>query len=407
MTTEPLVLVPGGEPPRHTTLREVGLFTRDSSGEVVPLDLATTFAAAAGAALGSRVVTLGDSITIGAEAHTSANESLSGSWPAYAGWLSGQRFRVVKNAGVGGDKTSQMLVRFDSDVTPYAPTMVVISGGANDIAQGIVLAEFQANIRELVARCRTIGARPVLTTIPPNNAVGRAAPISAWNIWLRMFGLGEGIPVLDFNRVLTDPATGVYLAAYNSGDGTHPSVAGYAAMGKYVSDVLTPLLGEGFTPLPTSNVDPSNLLGNACFMTDATGDGLADGWVKTGPGTWVPTLEPAAVGNWQQFVTSGTVGSGTGLNRGVAGSASPGDKVRFCGLFDTTGPKFAAQVSVAGTTFYYRAAHDIPDARAGAWDVEFTAPAGATGLSVSITAGIGTHKVAQVGLYNLTRLGLA
>lgn len=38
MSTEPLVVVTGEDPPKYTTLREVGLYTRDEDGELVPYD---------------------------------------------------------------------------------------------------------------------------------------------------------------------------------------------------------------------------------------------------------------------------------------------------------------------------------------------------------------------------------
>jgi lysophospholipase L1-like esterase len=53
------------------------------------------------------------------------------------------------------------------------------------------------------------------------------------NAVIRAGGVGDG--VVDFDRALRDPADPLRLAAaYNSGDGLHPSSAGYRRMAQAV-----------------------------------------------------------------------------------------------------------------------------------------------------------------------------
>jgi lysophospholipase L1-like esterase len=175
---------------------------------------------------GNAIVYLGDSITLGATDY-SAN-SLGASFPLYAQLFSKGRCLMVRNAGIAGNTTTQMLARFDTDVTPYAPATVFILGGTNDSGALVATATYQANIAAIVAKVRAIGARPVLGTIAPNNAGGtRMTLVRQWNNWLKRYGAANGITVVDFYATLADPTNGQYLSAYSSGDGTHPNEAGY------------------------------------------------------------------------------------------------------------------------------------------------------------------------------------
>ncbi|WIA96398.1 SGNH/GDSL hydrolase family protein [Curtobacterium sp. MCBA15_004] len=172
---------------------------------------------------------LGDSITIGAVSTEGTGIQNQGrAWPTHMMLASQGRIRIARNAGVGGNTTAGMLARFDTDVTPYAPSVVVIVGGTNDVGQGVAIATWQANIKALVAKVRGIGAVPVLGTIYPNGEsvpAGRAATGEAWNNWLREYCRVNRIRLIPFDR-LADPATGGWPAAWVSGDLTHPVAGG-------------------------------------------------------------------------------------------------------------------------------------------------------------------------------------
>jgi lysophospholipase L1-like esterase len=359
-------------------------------------------------ALGNGFVSLGDSQTIGAAFDTGVQAAIGPSWPAYAAWGTGQKLRLIRNAGIAGNRSDQMLARFDTDVAPYNPSIVTLLAGANDISQNIALSVFQDNIKQIVDKITSINAVPVLCTILPRTpSATYGARVSQWNAWLKAYALTNGIAIIDFNSILTDPTTGAIL--FDSGDGLHPSQAGYQAMGDYAASVLKPLLREWNPILPVSNVDPNNLLANGLMITDTTpADGRADGWSTYGSGVTY-TLEAGVspvLGNWQKCVN--TV-AGAGITKSVSTGWSVGDKVAFIGRFDTDGASFIAQIlatSAAGGP-YLRTVGTITTAvRNGVFYGEFIVPAGTTALETRITGGIGTHKLAQFGLYNLTALGL-
>src|SRR5690606_27814683 len=168
------------------------------------------------AAPGSRVVVLGDSITLGGETHSGTADTLSNSWAAWAGWLSGQRFHVVKNAGVSGDRSDQALARFSTDVAAYNPTMVPILLGTNDINQSVDLADYFANMEAIIDATLDIGALPVLITVPPRSDPSTyGADIVTANIWLRQVADRLNVPLIDFFGTLVDPSNGQFQSGYN------------------------------------------------------------------------------------------------------------------------------------------------------------------------------------------------
>jgi lysophospholipase L1-like esterase len=213
---------------------------------------------------GGAVVTLGDSITNGANTETNANHR----WPD----LLAARFRMarlrlgVANVGVSGNRllhdpnppagspaetfaayfAQSALRRFDRDVLaqPGATHLVVLLG-VNDLGHPGTVAplsevvgadELIGGHRQLIARARQAGLRTHGATILPfkGDTLGFYTPEnerkrSALNRWIRTSG--EYDEVIDFDaavRDATDPQ--LLAAAYDSGDHLHPNDAGMAAM---------------------------------------------------------------------------------------------------------------------------------------------------------------------------------
>lgn len=63
--------------------------------------------------------------------------------------------------GVSGDKASDLLTRFDADVTPNNPRVVLVCVGTNDWAAGIDRGVFGTQIQQLIRKCQDIGAQPI------------------------------------------------------------------------------------------------------------------------------------------------------------------------------------------------------------------------------------------------------
>jgi len=70
----------------------------------------------------------------------------------------GQRLRAISR-GVSGERTDQWYARFDTDVTPYLPDVVIGFGGSNDIDQNKLASDIILVIKALHAKCKSIGAQ--------------------------------------------------------------------------------------------------------------------------------------------------------------------------------------------------------------------------------------------------------
>ena len=76
------------------------------------------------------------------------------------------------NRGIGGQTTSQMLVRFRQDVIDLRPKAVVILAGTNDIAGNtgpISNQDIEANLASMAELARVHGVRMIVSSILPVN----------------------------------------------------------------------------------------------------------------------------------------------------------------------------------------------------------------------------------------------
>ena len=213
---------------------------------------------------GSAVVTLGDSITNGA--NTGAN--LNHRWPdRLAARLRAAGIdRGVANVGVSGNRllhdpnppagsgaeayaayfAQSALRRFDRDVLaqPGREYLVVLLG-VNDLghpgtvapaAEVVSADDLIFGHRQLISRAHEAGLRVLGGTILPfkGDTLGFHSPENerkraALNRWIRTSGAYDA--VLDFDRATADPSDPLRLnPAYDSGDHLHPNDAGMAAM---------------------------------------------------------------------------------------------------------------------------------------------------------------------------------
>jgi lysophospholipase L1-like esterase len=202
------------------------------------------------------VVTLGDSITDGARSTGDANRR----WPnILANCLlarKGKNRLAVVNAGIGGGRVlhdgagtpgpqygPSALARVERDVLAEPGVKyVIVLEGVNDLghpgssapmAEDVTPEDMIAGYKQLIERAHERGVKVFGCTIMPfPTEAAREAKRQAINQWIRT---GKGFDgVIDFDKLVTDPATGRMLAAYDSGDHLHPNDAGHKAMGEAV-----------------------------------------------------------------------------------------------------------------------------------------------------------------------------
>jgi lysophospholipase L1-like esterase len=325
--------------------------------------LTGTFSTVGGSRPGNRFVFLGDSTTVGSD--DPVNQARGDSWPVYASILSGQKIRYVRNAGLFGDTTTQMLARFDTAVTPYAPNVVTIMGGTNDTGTGVPLATFQSNITAMVAKTRAIGAVPVLCTILPNSSgspTNRRQLVVQFNAWIRRYAATQGLLCLDFYNLIADPTNGNFLSAYNN-DGTHPNAAGYAAMGSYANTTLSPILQPVAPLICQDDVDENNLTYKGC-LGGYSGSAL--------PTTFVDNIG-GVTGSVLSYTTDAAV---TGQMLTITNTASSGNR------------------QIGSTTFSNLATTTMPTTTVGATSLSLSATPGSRGV-LYIGSG-STYEIAKV-----------
>lgn len=72
---------------------------------------------------------------------------------------------TVVKSGIGGNKASDILARFDADVGSQTPLDYVwIMVGTNDICQGVTPTEFSKNLFSIINKVQALGAIPIVFT---------------------------------------------------------------------------------------------------------------------------------------------------------------------------------------------------------------------------------------------------
>lgn len=218
------------------------------------------------AAATGAIVAFGDSITDGTCATLDANDR-------WEDWLSlrlaldddhrggRQRYKSVVNEGIGGNTVTREglqpppdstpgLERLERDVLSHeGVTDVIVFMGTNDIRRGATAAQVTSGLSQIVQRVKQRGLKVHGVTIIPRHNVAASGTNTGWddkktairrevNDWIRARGSFDG--VIDFDRVVRDPANADRIFAPFDCDGIHPNPRGYFEMGKSLSlDLFT------------------------------------------------------------------------------------------------------------------------------------------------------------------------
>lgn len=141
------------------------------------------------------------------------------------------------NRGIGGQVTSQMLVRFRPDVINLQPKVVVILAGINDIAYNdyaVPLNNTFENIASMADLARANNIKVILcSTLPayefPWRPGVKPAPlVIELNKMIKDYADKTGAIYLDYYAAMADKQGG--LSPENASDGIHPTTAGYKIM---------------------------------------------------------------------------------------------------------------------------------------------------------------------------------
>jgi acyl-CoA thioesterase-1 len=188
------------------------------------------------------VLFIGDSITDAGRGRDNPNSLGSGYAAMAAGWFAatnrGHNLRFY-NRGIGGNRTGDLLDRWEADCVSLEPDVVSILVGVNDVLRrydsddATSLEQFTSNYRTMLSSTAELGAKviviePFLVPVRPE--------IWSWRDDLDPKLVSIRRLAAEFDATLV-PADGLLAAASADStpkawadDGVHPTVAGHALL---------------------------------------------------------------------------------------------------------------------------------------------------------------------------------
>jgi acyl-CoA thioesterase I len=187
-----------------------------------------------------RYLVLGDSVSQG----IGAPDPDTGSYPA----LLSEKWRAkgckveLKNVAVQGYTAEDVVREEIQEIAAFKPTLITFQSGANDVANGVPIDAYRANVKTILAAAKGSGARVIVT---PQNEWFRA-PRG------RDFGTGLGRQRAAFDAVLIEEtkAKGAELVDLRLlfqqhadkkmwfEDGIHPTAEAYAEWATELARVI-------------------------------------------------------------------------------------------------------------------------------------------------------------------------
>ncbi|REC77610.1 hypothetical protein DRF60_11555 [Chryseobacterium elymi] len=154
--------------------------------------------------------------------------------------------------GIGGQTSSQMLLRFQNDVVALKPKLVIINAGTNDIAQntGTYDQDFTfSNIKAMADIARINGIKVIIASVLPaasfpwrKEITEIPQKVDALNNRLRQYSHSNKLVFVDYNTAMRDSKGGMREGL--SKDGIHPESAGYSIMEPLIKSAIHKVLGK-------------------------------------------------------------------------------------------------------------------------------------------------------------------
>jgi lysophospholipase L1-like esterase len=190
------------------------------------------------------IVAMGDSTTAGTPGWQSPLEAppcgAGDETSQYAYWLMKAHPEwSVLNRGVNGERSDQILARFDRDVIDARPDAVVVIAGVNDVYQGRSPSHAVEQLSEMYARAHHAGILVLAGTIVPYNTATpeQNARMQAINSWIQERSAScPWLAVVDTRAAVAAPGSPDLLD--ETPDQLHPSASGYQKMADAIRRVL-------------------------------------------------------------------------------------------------------------------------------------------------------------------------
>ncbi len=189
------------------------------------------------------ILAMGDSTTAGTPGFLSGAEAPpegEGDIESqYAFWMMKKHpeWRVI-NRGINGQRSDEMLERFEAELDAFRPERVILLAGVNDLYQGKSPESVKANLTRMCEISKQRNIKIVLCTILPYNLATPTIQerIKDVNQWIRGYSQKQGFIFCDTFQVLDDPSNPFHLQ--DTPDQLHPSVDGYRKMGEAIASAI-------------------------------------------------------------------------------------------------------------------------------------------------------------------------
>ena len=148
------------------------------------------------------------------------------------------------NRGIGGQTSTQMLVRFRTDVVNLNPKAVVIMAGTNDIAGNTGLISIENTAENIFSMAEIATANNIAvyicSTLPAidflwSPELEPASKIVKLNTILKNYCKENGLTYVDYYAAMVDDDGGLKVPDYTgANDLVHPNKQGYKVMEKII-----------------------------------------------------------------------------------------------------------------------------------------------------------------------------
>lgn len=354
--------------------------------------------------------------------------------------VNGPVFDMIRNAGIGGNTTTQMLARIQADVLDYKPSHMTLWGGINDIWTSF--ADVDATYGRMVQMMEKARAAGVYVFLISETTASTSLKGTTYPLWVQYYNdklrayasNAAGVEFWDFNAHIIDPTSAV--GQPRSGilrDGIHLNVKSASTIGKLAVAPRLARFGTALTQLPVSIIDSqyyNTALNNALTNPLMTGTGgskaaghtgsLPDGWNSNGTPTAVCSVPARADGYGNDMkleITASAASSFNVINTISTTRFTPGATYVIEASLSVSNPVNLYSVELLGqffngaTTYTYGHGKTVQGFTAGDNMVasssltlrskKFVAPAAFTSTSMALTirfagAGSGTVTLGRV-----------
>jgi lysophospholipase L1-like esterase len=138
---------------------------------------------------------------------------------------------IVWNEGVGGEFTTQGLIRLRPLLLQFRPEVLLLMEGTNDLLDGARGADTAiVNLRQMIAIAKSLNVQVALATVPPQRPNGVrnrgavAAIVPSFNDRVRALAASEAVVLVDVHAAMRDNLNLIGV------DDLHPTELGFSVI---------------------------------------------------------------------------------------------------------------------------------------------------------------------------------